>query len=164
MIVKNKSVVISQRRSVTTFFNRTLENFERKFDGFPAILLGANQTPAVNEDSDDYSGFLDQDIIDEIAQSIQNGAAPPCPDVAGIECIDAPELCEGGTTFGTLTLEDGEYVTEFPKGHIIDVYFDGMLAVRDIDYSETADGIVTLEVLEIGVIVTARYTIGRVVA
>lgn len=86
---KRVEIVINQSRSVTTFFNRVLENFERKFDGFPAILLGGSSTPAIQEESIDYTDFLDPNIIDEIANSFVDQAKPPCPDIPRETCFDA---------------------------------------------------------------------------
>lgn len=80
MINKKTSVEIHQNRSVTTFFNRLTDNFDRKFDGFPAIPADPSVTPAAQSGTDGFLDFNPQDIIDEIANSYQDSATPPCPD------------------------------------------------------------------------------------
>lgn len=88
MIKKRTDITIHNSRSVTEFFNRTLDNFERKFDGFPAIQLTPPSVPALQEESPDYSEYVDE-IIDNIAQREIGGFTPPCPDVDVGGCVDA---------------------------------------------------------------------------
>lgn len=80
MIKKRIDITINQGRSVTAFFNRVLETFERKFDGFPALPADPSQVPALQENSDAFDPFNSRDIIDAIANSYQDNFTPPCPD------------------------------------------------------------------------------------
>lgn len=137
---KKQNVTIEQGRSVTTFFNRVLENFERKFDGFPALIEGARETPAIAENSDPYLSYNPQDIIDAIARSVLDASIPPCQTIEG-------ELIENA----------GAYVTPTPSKYVKEVWYDGMLVVKDVDYSEIDGGIQPFVAPDVGVVIRARW-------
>jgi hypothetical protein len=108
MLRKKQDVQIHTGRSVTAFFRRNIETFERKFDGFPAINIQPAATPALNEDSEDYSGFID-DIVDEIVANggwSTNTATPPCPEGDPGDCIQ--EVFCVQDQFATRTTSPGD--------------------------------------------------------
>lgn len=153
MMKKKQNITIAQGRSVTKFFNRVLENFERKFDGFPALIEGANETPAMVENADPYADYNPQDIIDAIARAALDAGADQCPD-----CTSG---CGSGevTTDSLLTSDFTSYTTPVPNKYILDVSYDDLRAVRDIDYT-VVDGVVVVSPpLDADTIVKARFRI-----
>jgi hypothetical protein len=95
MIKKSTSLTIHQNRSVTTFFNRITEQFERKFDGFPAVQLEPRSTPALQEGSSDYDG-VEIDVGDIIGDFLIDPSVLPCPQLQG------PEHCTEGYSNGCI--------------------------------------------------------------
>src|SRR5574338_714677 len=91
MLHKKTTLTVESRRSVTAFFNRLQDRFERKFDGFPATIEGGSM-PAVEEgpvENVDYGS-----IIEQIASGIYSpptAEIPQCPDLTDEEyrgCFD----------------------------------------------------------------------------
>lgn len=169
MIKKKTEITIHQGRSVSNFFRKNLEYFERKFDGFPAISLTPASVPAIQEGAEAYDNFNAEEIIDNIATAIVNssGAIPPCPD----EVIDPDGGCyptgagdcippDSGTTVkGTLiwTISD-TFAAPTPVRYYTDVWYDDIMAVKDIDYTiNDSNEIVPTSTLDSNTIVKARY-------
>lgn len=122
---KKIELQVQQNRSITAFFNRVADIFDRKFDGFPAVLLGASSTPAFQEGSEDYDQFNSDDIIDKIANSYQDSAVPPCPDVL------PPSGCYEGNcvVLDTFTRTDDSWDTT-DSGHFWDSSVAGITETR----------------------------------
>jgi hypothetical protein len=143
MIKKRISIDVHQKRSVTQFFNRIVENFERKFDGFPALPADPNATPAYQESAGGFVDFNVDDLIDD--SYFPDSSTPPCADNEG-EVINE-----------TLVYDSGSWEPSQPVKHYSDVYFDSLLAVKDIDYSDSTGSIIPVGDLDPDTVVTARY-------
>ncbi len=120
MIKKTSTAKIVQKRSVTAFFNRVMENFERKFDGFPAAPDKPTSMPAVQEGA--FPDFDMQAIIDKIAKANYDPAALPCPEIPG-GCDETVDGCVVETFQDTTTLGTGWGTTD--SGEPWDLLFSG---------------------------------------
>jgi hypothetical protein len=86
MIHKKKNLVIRNRRPVSDFFNRSQEVFERKFDGFPAMVEGPSRQIVLDGNVADIPPL-------DISGYLTNNATPPCPDSPGCAaCAEAEPL------------------------------------------------------------------------
>lgn len=116
MLHKTTKMTVSNKRSVTKFFQRMIENFERKFDGFPAANESAQQTPAVQE------GLV---VInpDDIGRLI------------GDQWQVNTDPCASGSLTETLTFvgEDG-WQSAYPAKYFTWVSRDGLRLIQDIDF------------------------------
>lgn len=104
MLHKTTELIVSQRRSVTTFFNRVTDQFERKFDGFPATV-----DPAISAASSESAiSDVDMDaIIDSISGTFSSsgGDIPPCPDSP---CYDQGNAFCWSEEFNSITNSPGD--------------------------------------------------------
>lgn len=152
MLHKKQELTVSNRRSVTTFFNRMMEQFERKFDGFPASVEGGAM-PAVTEDTHaDYTG-VEIDITDYLDK-------PQCPDVVdpATNCVAG---CSGEVVTTDLEYSDGSYSAPYDVDYYVSVWWEGVIMVKDEDYTVNEDKTITFNMVPIDSqpSVTARYMV-----
>jgi hypothetical protein len=124
--------------------HRHTDVFERKFDGFPATIVGGTM-PAVDEESI-TEGIDYGPIIDDIAGSIIDSEKPECGDIqltgfegdytqyGGGQAIFAPLHNVEGSAF-----DDREFAPPNPAKYYVEVYIDGLLSVEYEDFTYNYD-------------------------
>ena len=168
MLHKRQTLNVTNRRSITTFFNRVTEIFERKFDGFVATVEDTN---AVEVDANHELNIDVGAIIDEITDKILEGEfGNQCPDEIASQCVQAGGTidCAGKAVNEELTAvppgewsEYREWEATMPVDYYVSVWADGLPLVKFEDYTTTTDGTVVIneELANEDLILTARYVV-----
>lgn len=117
MLHKKQSITVSNRRSVTQFFNRVQDSFERKFDGFPALIGTPGSTPAIEEGAIDFNQDELIDAITGAVTSTETSEIPICPTGPEEECVPSENACvydtfQGTTVSGWGTTDNGSHTWE----------------------------------------------------
>jgi hypothetical protein len=138
-------------------FNRMLEQFERKFDGFPASV-DDGAMPAVTEQT--HTDYIGGDLLIDDYFATEK---PQCPDV---EVPTDPNVDVSGNTvtealtfFSAEAHGSREYAASLPVKYFVSVWLDGLVLVLNEDYTVTDDKHVTIGEVSAGAVITARYVV-----
>jgi hypothetical protein len=160
MLLKKSTLTVENRRSVTTFFNRITEQFERKFDGFPAAVQGNTAELTLDPDT---TGVNIGDLIDKISGEFLDSQTPQCEDISGAEadsCLSDPDGCSGKSyTEVLIGLGGDEYEASLPVDYFVYVWVDGLAAFLGEDYTVTESKTVLFNVDTTDAEIMARYVV-----